>query len=124
MSPRSEGFLAEAHDRLAAARSALTSGFPPAAISLGYYAMLYAARAALSEEDRYAKTHSGTWRLFGHVFVRERRFDPDLYRAARDVLPLRIGTDYEAQPVSHAQAQEVVELAERFLEAIEALYPD
>ncbi len=36
--------------------------------------MLYAARAALSEEDLYAKTHSGSWTLFNDAFVRTSRF--------------------------------------------------
>ena len=116
--------MAEARDRLAAAQASLASGFPPAAISLAYYAMLYAARAALSEEDRYAKTHSGTWLLFGQTFVETGRYEPKLFQAARDVLPLRIGTDYEAQRVDQQQAEDVVELAERFLGSIEALYPD
>jgi uncharacterized protein (UPF0332 family) len=51
-------------------------------VSAAYYAMLYAARAALSEQDRYAKTHSGTWTLFRETFVRDGRFDPALARAA------------------------------------------
>lgn len=123
MSPRSEEFLAEARSRLAAATSVLAD-FPPAAISLGYYAMLYAARAALSEEDRYAKTHRGTWLLFEETFVIPHRFDRGLFEAAQRTLPLRIGTDYEALHVEPYEAVAVVELAERFLAAIEALYPD
>ncbi len=46
--------MAEARERLAAARAALAGGFTSTAISAAYYAMLYAARAALSE-DVYAK---------------------------------------------------------------------
>jgi uncharacterized protein (UPF0332 family) len=49
-----------ARDRARTARAALTSGSRSSATILGYYAMLYAARAALSEEDRNARTHSGT----------------------------------------------------------------
>ena len=116
--------MAEARERLAAARASLTSGFPPAAVSLAYYAMLYAARAALSEEDLYSKTHSGTWHLFGQTFVETGRFDRELAADARDVLPLRIGTDYEALRIDTEQADEIVQLAERFLNAVEALYPD
>ena len=116
--------MAEARERLAAARASLTSGFPPAAVSLAYYAMLYAARAALSEEDRYAKTHSGTWNLFGQTFVETSRFDRALFKRAQDVFPLRLGADYDALPVDRGQAKAVVELAGRFLRAIEALYPD
>jgi len=44
--------MAMARDRLEAAGASLEAGFPSAAVSLAYSAMLYAARAALSEEDR------------------------------------------------------------------------
>lgn len=83
-----------------------------------------AARAALSEEDRYAKTHAGTWHLFHELFVVPARFDETLFERAQRTLPLRLAADYEARRVPHHEAEEVVELAGRFLEAIEALYPD
>ncbi len=115
--------MTEARDRLAAAQMMLTSGFPPAMVSLAYYAMLYAARAALSEEDRYAKTHSGTWRLFRETFVNTERFDGELLAEAERTVPLRLGADYEAMQISQEKAEAVVELADRFVEAIDALYP-
>lgn len=124
MSPRSEEFLAEAHDRLGAARATLAAGFPPAVVSLAYYAMLYAARAALSEENRYAKTHDGTWHLFRETFVTTQRFEKKLFERAQRTLPLRLGADYDALHVAESEAQEVVELAALFVSAIEALYPD
>ena len=52
MSPRSEEFMAVARERAALAATALGAGSPGGAVSAAYYAMLYAARAALSEEDR------------------------------------------------------------------------
>lgn len=86
--------------------------------------MLYTARAALSEENAYAKTHAGTWNLFGRTFVEADRFDQELFAAARDVLPLRLQADYEARDVSPVEAEDVIELAGRFLAGVEALYPD
>ncbi|HEY4620713.1 MAG TPA: HEPN domain-containing protein [Gaiellaceae bacterium] len=124
MSPRSEEFMAEARGRLAAAKTTLDSGFLAAAVSLGYYAMLYAARAALSEEDRYAKTHSGTWQLFRETFVSTQRFGDELLAQAERTLPLRLGVDYDARPVERKEAEAVVDLAARFLQAIDDLYPD
>ena len=58
-----------AHERLRASRVVLGASSRSSAVSLAYYAMLYAARAALSEEDAYAKTHVGTWGLFRETFV-------------------------------------------------------
>jgi uncharacterized protein (UPF0332 family) len=83
MSPRSEELLAGARDRLAGARDALAAHHAELAISAAYYAMLYAARGALSERDLYSKTHAGVWHVFAETFVRDRSFDADLYRRAR-----------------------------------------
>jgi uncharacterized protein (UPF0332 family) len=116
--------MAEARERLQLAAMALAAGSPGGAISLAYYAMLYAARAALSEEDRYAKTHSGTWLLFKETFVEPGRFEKDLFDKTQKTLPLRLGVDYDALPVGHGEAEAVVERAGLFLSAIEALYPD
>ncbi len=85
MSPRSEEFMAMARDRLGAARAALEAGFSSNAASAAYFAMLYAARAALSEEEQSAKTHRGTWQLFRETFVDTGRFD----RRSRQTLAAR-----------------------------------
>lgn len=52
------------------------------------------------------------------------RFDGALFAGAERTLPLRLGADYEARPVEPEEAEAVVDLAARFLQAIEALYPD
>jgi uncharacterized protein (UPF0332 family) len=49
----------------AAARALVDAGHAATAVSTAYYAMLYAARAALSERDVNARTHAGTWQCFG-----------------------------------------------------------
>ncbi|MCA1707261.1 MAG: hypothetical protein LC808_29950 [Actinobacteria bacterium] len=54
MSPRSEEFLAVARQRLEAARSSLAQGHPEVALSAAYV-VLYAARAALSEQETSAR---------------------------------------------------------------------
>lgn len=90
-------------------------------MSSAYYAVLYAARAALSEEDRYAKTHRGVWKLFGEAFVNSGRFDPDLAAAARQMQDIRESADYEAQEPSGEDAVAVMADAERFLAAVEKL---
>src|SRR3954451_16725309 len=47
----------------------LAGGHAATAVSTAYYAMLYAARAALSERDRHARSHAGTWGLFREEFA-------------------------------------------------------
>lgn len=121
MSPRSEEFLHEARDRLAAAAAALDAGFPPVAVSAAYYAMFYAARAALSEEDRNAKTHRGVWSLFSETFVATGLFEDALLAEARRIQRLREGGDYDARQVSKLEAAAALEHAGGFVRAIEQL---
>lgn len=69
MSPRSKEFMDQARDRLAIAREVLASGHREGAVSAAYYSMLYAARAALSEDEENARTHRGTWNRFRIRYV-------------------------------------------------------
>jgi uncharacterized protein (UPF0332 family) len=103
---------------VAAARRELEAGDSSAAASLAYYGLLYAARAALSEEDRRAKTHRGTWDLYWQTFVATGRFDQALAIEARQIQSLRELSDYEAMRPSMEDAERVVGLTERFVEAV------
>jgi uncharacterized protein (UPF0332 family) len=116
--------MASAKDRLALARTAIETGHPEGAVSAAYYAMLYAARAALSEDDRYAKTHSGTWMLFRERFVAGGRFDAALEKAASSTQRQREAADYDAVLISSESAEEIVGLAGRFVSAVEAMLVD
>jgi uncharacterized protein (UPF0332 family) len=121
MSPRSEEFMASAHERLQAARATLAGGFPSSAVSAGYYAMLYAARAALSEEELNAKTHRGVWSLFSEAFVASGRFERRLFAAAQRAQDLREAADYEAGSVSREQADAILTDADRFVSAVASM---
>jgi uncharacterized protein (UPF0332 family) len=113
--------MTSARERLRAAQVDLEAGFAGPAVSAAYYAALYAARAALSEEDRNAKTHRGAWSLFGEVFVLTRRFDSALAAAARNIQELREAADYDARAVSGDEAGRIVEVAEQFVDAVAAM---
>ncbi len=121
MSPRSAEFLARAHERSASAGRALAAGDVGLAVSGAYYAMLYAVRAALSEEDVYAKTHSGSWALFHRTFVEPGRFDSKLYSNAHATQQRREGVDYDAVMVEADEAVEIVSLADRFVAVVATL---
>jgi uncharacterized protein (UPF0332 family) len=121
VSPRSRELFEQARERLRAARGALDIDVPGAAVSAGYYAMLYAARAALSEEDQYAKTHRGTWGLFRDAFVTSGRFDRSLHAAAQDVQREREAADYDAKAFPPKRAEEIVAVAEQFVAAVGTL---
>jgi uncharacterized protein (UPF0332 family) len=121
VSPRSEEFARLARERLAAARHSIDAGDFSVSVSVAYYAMLYAARAALSEEDQNAKTHSGTWNLFRSTFVESGRFNRELADQASEAQRAREGADYDARAVSADEGEAVVALAERFVAAVAEL---
>lgn len=113
--------MAEARERLEAARALIDRRLLGAAVSDAYYAILYAARAALSERDRNAKTHRGTWSIFHEELVAPGAFDAELAREARATQEPREGVDYAAARVSLEEAERIVETAERFVSAIDGL---
>jgi uncharacterized protein (UPF0332 family) len=121
MSPRSAELLAGAREALRGARAALDADAPARAASAAYYAMLYAARAALSEEDANAKTHRGTWHLFHERFVAGGQFEHRLYAEAQRAQDVRELGDYSAQPPSGAEAGGLIAVAERFVDAVASM---
>lgn len=120
MSPRSEEFMAKAWRRLKAARDAIETDNPEAAVSSAYYAMLYAARGALSEVEVHAKTHSGTWSEFARAFIASGRIDREVGGLGAATQRAREDADYEAEDFTAKQAGLILDDAERFVAAVEA----
>jgi uncharacterized protein (UPF0332 family) len=110
--------LASALERLRMARVTLDADGTASAVSDAYYAMLYAARAALSEADYSAKTHKGTWDLFWRTFVIGAGFDADVTARARARQEVREAADYGAVRPAADEAEAVVADAERFVAAV------
>jgi uncharacterized protein (UPF0332 family) len=106
---------------LASARDQVRLGHAETAVFTAYYAMLYAARAALSERDLNARRHTGTWHLFHTTFVEPGSFDAALTRAAQDAQRRREAADYGAVPFELAEAAELLATAERFVAEVERL---
>lgn len=121
MSPRTQEFMDQARDRAVVARQLLSSGHLELAVSAAYYAMLYAARAALSERDEYARRHGGTWGLFHRRFVATGAFDQHLHSLAQQAQEAREGADYEAITPDPAKAKEYVDGAAEFVAAVERM---
>lgn len=107
-----------AQDALRAARLALGEQLYADAVSRAYYAMLDAARAALSEHDLYAKTHKGTWMLLHKTFIEPGELDQIWSKRADRARELRQGGDYEAVRPSPEATADVVAWAEEFVELI------
>jgi len=110
MRPRTRESLEEAHERLEAARLVIGGDIGTPVVSLVYFAALDAALAALSEEDRHTRSHSGTWILFHETFVRTGRFESRLYPAAAAVLEQRENADYAPVRFSSEEARAIRDL--------------
>jgi uncharacterized protein (UPF0332 family) len=121
VSPRSEEFMREARERLRGAELALSGEAHGLAVSAAYYAMLYAARAALSEEDLNAKTHGGAWNLFRQRFVITGRFEPALLDTAVRRQELRGDADYDARAIPNEEARAVLDEAKAFVAAVDRM---
>lgn len=121
MSPRSEELVEKARRRLAAARRAVEAGDTEAAVSSAYYAMLYCARAALSERDIHSRTHRGAWSEFGRAFVVSGLIEPEVGRLGSIVQKAREEADYDAEDFSTEEATAIVADAARFVAAVEAV---
>jgi uncharacterized protein (UPF0332 family) len=121
VSPRSQEFMEQARDRVAAAAQMLSAEHLEAAVSAAYYSMLYAARAALSEQGEHARTHRGTWNLFRSRYVVTDAFDAELFTLAQHAQAAREGGDYEAVRPSRAEADRYVSGAADFIAAVERM---
>lgn len=121
MSPRSKEFHDRARERLEGARKNLEQGEYAIAVGAAYYAMLYGARAALSERDLHAKTHRGTWNTLRQTLVADGSLPPDVVAAAERMAELREGADYDALVVEREQAERAMSSAEQFLSSLDEL---
>ena len=121
MSPRSEEFYARARERLEDATKNLEHRSYAVAVGAAYYAMLYGARAALSERDQYAKTHRGTWNLLRQTLVADGSLAAEHVTEAERLARLREAADYDALVVERDQAVWAIDSATRFLAALDEL---
>ncbi len=93
-------WLQLAEHKLQAARVLATAGYYDDTISRAYYAMLYAARAALLSAGVIVKSHHGAVSEFARLFVTTRRVEPRYGEVFARSLRERLRSDYE--PVKHA----------------------
>jgi uncharacterized protein (UPF0332 family)/predicted nucleotidyltransferase len=118
--PQTQAFLRQSRDRIRTLGRVETLS-PSLAVSAAYYAMLYAARAGLSEEGVEARRHTGTWQRFRERFVVTGRFDATLVQRAQELQALREAIDYRAQTPDREQAAGAVGDARRFVRAVDEL---
>ena len=112
---------------LSAARLLLDSGDTEGACNRAYYAMYYAAQAALlaagiaEPEDGY-KTHQGLIAAFGKHLVLCGHIDQSFGRSINKVQRFRQIADYTGDPFPVADAMSAVAQAETFVAAIRSRF--
>jgi len=114
--------LTKARTTVRSARLLLDAGDTNSAVNRAYYAMFYAAQAALAAVDGKllkTKSHATIIRRFGKHIVEERGFDRSMGRLFAQAEVVRIGADYDDVPLAEAAARNALECAERFVSAVE-----
>lgn len=125
---RTREYLEKAHKHLKAARLTLDADLADPAVVHAYDIVLEAARAVQSEEDRFARSHEGSWHLVHELLVRTGRMPPDVHAGAHALLERSLYALYGPKdfttPWQHEtseSARQAFEAAERFLRAVEEL---
>ena len=113
-----------AKEDLQVARLNLDHNFFRKSISASYYAVLYAADAALATKGFVPQSHEGTHSLFGYHFIRKGLVDAKLKGLVKRAKDVRIKADYERDVVFTRQdAERWLERAQEFVAAIDAAMP-
>jgi uncharacterized protein (UPF0332 family) len=117
MSSESQGYLRKAESRLEAAEELLKSSRYEDSISRAYYCVLSCARAALALKSSHPRTHEGTLRMFGVLFVKEEGWPRTMGSNFSRLKALRDKADYSPMiEATKRDAEWSVQIATDFLQ--------
>lgn len=111
MSAVEEG-MARCREEIAAARVLAREGFAAQAVSRCYYAVFYAAEAALLSVGESRSKHAGVISAFGQLVVKREGVDERAGRLLRSLYDRRSHADYDLGLVPQEVADEAIEDAE------------
>ena len=119
-----DDLLAKADSRLTAAARDLEAGDVERSLSASYYAMFYAASAALERVGVSRAKHSAVIAAFGEQFARTKRVDARYHSMLLGAFALRSAADYEVHvALSLETAEETLGNARSFVVACRSLLP-
>jgi uncharacterized protein (UPF0332 family) len=119
---RVRAFWDKSAERLRAARLLFEQGFYEEAISVAYYATLWAARALLLTEGAEPRTHEGVRTMLGLYFIRTGKLPNEVGRLFTRRLDDRMSADYSADAfLTSEDAEDALHQAESFIEAVRPL---
>jgi uncharacterized protein (UPF0332 family) len=118
--------MAKAAQAVASARVLLETNDADGAANRAYYAMFDAAQAALLSSgvpaaDALGKTHRGVINAFSAYLVKEGPVSKELGRQLKRAEEVRLVADDNGETVTLADAAELVNQAELFVKAMQAL---
>jgi hypothetical protein len=112
-------WLKRADEYIRAAEHEFKGGFYARSISTSYYAMFYAATAALASIGVERAKHSGVVSAFGEYFIKTTKISPELGRALSRTMEDREDSDYAEIPsVNETLAQERLSEARHFVKVV------
>lgn len=112
--------LTKAKESLEAANALLDDGFSDFSASRSYYAMFYAAEAALLAKDLSFSKHAAVIGAFGKEFIKTKIFPQRLRNYLVNAFDLRQLGDYGSPgSVGKEKAELLMNRAKDFIEAIE-----
>jgi uncharacterized protein (UPF0332 family) len=117
-----DDLLAKADSRLTAAARDLAAGDVERSLSASYYAMFYAAFAALETVGVSRAKHSAVIAAFGEQFAKTKRLDARYHSMLLGAFALRSAADYETHAaLSRETAEETLGNARSFVAACRSL---
>ncbi len=128
MPPKSAvALMGKATQAVASARVLLDLGDVDGACNRAYYAMFDAAQAALLRSgvpapDALGKTHRGLINTFSAYLVKDGPVSKELGRQLKRAEEVRLVADYNGESVLQADAAELVNQAELFVQAMQTLF--
>lgn len=129
--PSPDALIKKADKACSSAQALLELGDTDGAANRAYYAMFSAARAALlasgavTASEGVERTHGGLIGAFGRHLVKDGPLPKEMGRFLNRAHESRLIADYNDAPVEVADAQELVEQASIFVEAMRTVFmPD
>ena len=117
-----QDFLSRAARYLASAEILVAHGDAESSVSRSYYAMFFAAEAALMTKQLAFSSHKGVIAAFGEHFVKPGIFPASMGRDLSRAHDKRLSGDYDAAPgITARDAEELLVAAHAFVAAIRAM---
>jgi uncharacterized protein (UPF0332 family) len=124
VTPNARAGLDNARRELEEARAILAIGLAHVAARSAYYATFHAAEAAIAEATgRVVKTHAGVRSLFSRIARENGKLGTDLGKILAQGYNFKEISDYGTDPrtvVSREDAEDMIILADRFVQRVEA----